>query len=88
MAAASSDNAAKSDIEPAAIAGMDRMSVALKTLTDVAFDADSTTEVVLSTGQKLQYAGTLSVTAHRPTGLKISATSEPTSAISIAMERP
>jgi len=63
-------------VEPDALAGLNRMSAALKAMPDLAFDADVTNEDVLSTGQKLQYAGTLSVDVHRPDGLKLIASSD------------
>jgi hypothetical protein len=63
-------------INPEAMRAMDKMSTALNAMADVAVDSDVTTEQVLTDGQKLQFGGTLSIEAHRPTALKIVAKSD------------
>lgn len=67
---------ATSPVEPEATAAMDRMSEALRALPGFALTADVTNEVVLDTGQKIQYGGTLDIRMHKPDALSIVAKSD------------
>lgn len=59
-------------IDPDAMAAMDKMSAALLALPGFTISADSTTDVVLENGQKIQYGGMVTIAAHRPDAFKIS----------------
>jgi hypothetical protein len=72
-AAAGAQTEAETAIEPEAMAAMDRMSAALRALPGFRFDADTTMEEVLETGQKLQFGGKLEVSARKPGGFRIAA---------------
>jgi len=63
-------------IDPVAMKAMDEMSAALLRLDTIRIDADATTEVVLVTGQKLQFGGTVQIRARRPDAFKIVASSD------------
>ncbi len=63
-------------VEPAAMDAMDKMSAKLIALPGFALKADVTTEVVLDTGQKLQFTGALDIQVHKPDAFKIVATSD------------
>ncbi len=68
-AATTADSA--SLIDPAAMAAMDKMSAALQTLPSFQVQSDVTSEVVLVTGQKIQFGGTVDVAVHRPDAFKV-----------------
>ena len=57
--------------EPEAMAALNEMGTSLRALTDVSVHADMTVEDVLQDGQKLQYSGTIDITAHRPDKFRI-----------------
>lgn len=63
-------------IEPEALEAMDRMSAALRAMPKLRFDADTTMEEVLETGQKLQFGGKLEMAARKPNGFKIIAAAD------------
>jgi hypothetical protein len=77
MAAAASSAAgnAAGDVDPDAVAALDRMSGALRTHDVFVVTAEVTNEDVLQDGQKLQFGGTLDIRARRPDRFKISTTS-------------
>ena len=54
------------------MAALDRMAAALAKRTEVNVHADITAEDVLTTGQKLQYGGTVDTMARRPNNLRMS----------------
>ena len=54
-----------------ALAALDKMGVALRNLKFVSIKGDVTTEQVLVSGQKIQFAGTLDISAIRPDRLKM-----------------
>lgn len=66
---AQSSTAAK---DPAAMAALDRMGAALAKKMEVNVHADITAEDVLTSGQKLQYGGTIDTFARRPNMLRMS----------------
>ena len=53
-------------LEPEAVAALERMGAYLRTLTTFGAAADVTSEEVLSSGQKVQYAGAIDLVATRP----------------------
>jgi len=57
---------------PAAFAALDRMGAELAKLNAINVHADITAEDVLTTGQKLQYGGTIDTFARRPDKLRMS----------------
>lgn len=57
--------------EPAALAALDRMGAALRSHQNVNVHADVTAEDVLTSGQKLQYGGTVDIVARRPDRLRM-----------------
>lgn len=57
--------------DPAAMAALDAMGTSLRTLTRFAVHADLEVEDVLNSGQKLQYHGSMDITAHRPDRFRI-----------------
>lgn len=63
-------------IDPAALQALNRMGAALRSQMTFVLTADVSDEDVLDSGQKLQYAGTLEVRAHRPDRFLISSTSD------------
>ena len=65
-----------SEVDADAIAALQKMGAELRSHTNFAVRADVTSEDVLASGQKLQYAGTLDVQARRPDRFKISAVSD------------
>ncbi|WP_182912007.1 DUF2092 domain-containing protein [Sphingomonas cavernae] len=62
--------------EPEAIAALERMGASLRKLNSMALTADATTEEVLSTGQKIQYSGTVEIKARKPDRLRVSSKSD------------
>ncbi|WP_132386268.1 DUF2092 domain-containing protein [Novosphingobium sp. PhB165] len=67
--AASAD--ASAPIDPAAMAAVDKMSAALQALSSFHVRSDVTTEVVLVTGQKIQFGGTVDTFVRRPNAFRI-----------------
>lgn len=65
-----------SDVEPDAVAALNRMGASLRALNDMSLKADVTNEQVLTTGQKLQFSGKLDLKAHRPNRLRMDVTSD------------
>lgn len=57
--------------DPAAMAALDEMGASLRTITQFAVHADLEVEDVLNSGQKLQYGGTIDITARRPDRFRI-----------------
>ena len=76
LALAGSTAAPAPAIDPAALQALDRMGAALRSHMTFVLTADISDEDVLDSGQKLQYAGTLEVRAHRPDRFVITATSD------------
>jgi hypothetical protein len=68
--------ASSSNIDPDAMAAMDRMGAALRTHKIFVVNADITNEDVLDDGEKLQYGGSVEIQARRPDRFKISITSD------------
>jgi hypothetical protein len=64
--------------DPDAIAALDRMGSALRKLQNFALHADVTRDEVLTTGQKLQFVGTVEIKARRPDGLRMDIKSDET----------
>ena len=63
--------AAQDPREPAALAALDRMGAALRSHQNVNVHADVTAEDVLTSGQKLQYGGTVDIVARRPDRIRM-----------------
>ncbi|HTW34426.1 MAG TPA: DUF2092 domain-containing protein [Rhizomicrobium sp.] len=77
VAAAASDAAASaSQVDPDAMAALDKMGAELRSHNNFDMKADVTREDVLKDGQKLQYAGTVEVEARRPDRFKLSVVSD------------
>src|SRR5688572_6595172 len=71
-AAAQSPGAATSPLRDAgALAALDRMGAALRSHQNVNVHADVTAEDVLTSGQKLQYGGTVDIVARRPDRMRM-----------------
>jgi hypothetical protein len=67
---AQQDDTQKSDaIEPGAMEALNKMGAYLRTLKDFQVQADVTTEDVLTSGEKLQFAQTTNILAHLPKNL-------------------
>lgn len=62
--------------DPQAMAALNRMGAALRTLKSFSVTADVTDEDVLTDGQKLQYLGKILLTAQQPNALRIDAVSD------------
>lgn len=62
--------------EPEAIAALERMGASLRKLTNFSVTAEATTEEVLTTGQKLQYGGTIDLRARVPDRLRLDSVSD------------
>lgn len=60
-------------IDPDAMAAMDEMSAALQKLQSFSIKSETTTEVVLETGQKIQFAGHVDLKVKRPDALRVAA---------------
>lgn len=67
---------ASSPIDPDAMAAVDKMSAALRDLSSFHATSDVTTEIVLETGQKIQFGGTLDIWVRRPNAFKIVANAD------------
>lgn len=63
-------------VDPDAVAALNKMGAALRATQSVDLHADVTTEEVLTTGQKLQFGGTVDVKAVRPTKLRLDISSD------------
>ena len=63
--------AAQGAREPAALAALDRMGAALRAQQTVNVHSEVTAEDVLTTGQKLQYGGTVDIVARRPNRIRM-----------------
>ena len=59
------------DRDPRALAALDRMGAALRARQTINVHADVTAEDALTTGEKLQYAGTVDIVARRPNAMKL-----------------
>jgi hypothetical protein len=59
------------DRDPTALAALDRMGAALRLRQAINVHADVTAEDALTTGEKLQYAGTVDIVARRPSAMKL-----------------
>jgi hypothetical protein len=70
--ASTAQSSASSLKEPAAMAALDRMGAALAKKMEVNVHADVTAEDVLTSGQKLQYGGTVDIVARRPNQMRLS----------------
>ena len=64
--------AAQDAREPAALSALDRMGAALRSHQAVNVHSEVTVEDVLTSGQKLQYGGTIDTMARRPNNLRMS----------------
>ncbi|MEJ0041147.1 MAG: DUF2092 domain-containing protein [Rhizomicrobium sp.] len=71
-AASAAAPAKNQDVEPEALAALDRMGAYLRTLQSFEIKAVTTTDVVLDDGQKVQFAGTNTYKVRRPNGFVIS----------------
>jgi hypothetical protein len=67
---------APSAVDPDALAALEKMGAALRARNTFVMNADVTTEDVLDSGEKLQFAGTLEVQARRPDRFRLSAVSD------------
>lgn len=65
------ETAAPDPIDPVAIAALDQMAAYLQTLASFRVTADATTEVVLESGQKIQFGGDIDLAVHRPNAFKV-----------------
>jgi len=63
-------------VDPTAIEALNRMGAEMRSHDVVVLKSDITNEDVLDNGQKLQYTGTVEISAHRPSRLKISVVSD------------
>lgn len=66
------------DRDPDALAALDRMSVSMRNLNAFSIHAETTREQVLTTGQKIQFSGTLDIRVRRPNGFRIDVDSSQT----------
>ena len=58
-------------IDPVAIAALDDMAAYLQTLASFRVRSDTTSEVVLESGQKIQFGGEVDLAVHRPDAFKV-----------------
>src|SRR5262245_15991952 len=68
--------AAAPDVNPDALAALARMGAALRSKNVFAMKADVTKEEVLGSGEKLQFAGTLDISARRPDRFRMAMASD------------
>lgn len=68
---ATGSDAAQVERDPEALAALDRMGSALRGLKQFSLRSDTSTEVVLDTGQKVELDGTVTYKAVRPTSLYV-----------------
>jgi hypothetical protein len=66
----------KSAIDPQAVAALERMGAFLRTLKTMRVDAETTTDDVLDSGQKVKYSGMAQLKARRPDRLRIDVASD------------
>ena len=59
------------DLDPRALAALERMGAALRSHQAINVHADVTAEDALNTGEKLQYSGTVDIVARRPNAMKL-----------------
>ena len=71
LALATAPASAQGARDPAALAALDRMGAALRSHQMVNVHSDVTAEDVLTSGQKLQYGGTVDVVAMRPDKIRL-----------------
>ena len=71
LALAAAPAAAQDPREPTALAALDRMGAALRSHQDLNVHSDVTVEDVLTSGQKLQYGGTVDIVARRPDRIRL-----------------
>jgi hypothetical protein len=64
------------EIEPAAMAALSAMGKELRSLKSFGLHVETTTDEVLSTGQKVQFAGTADYSVRAPNGLRVDLTSD------------
>jgi hypothetical protein len=69
-------NAATQTRDADAVAALEKMGASLRALKSFAVHADFTQEQVLTSGQKLQFAGTVDVKARRPNGIRVDVNSD------------
>lgn len=69
-------SAAAPAVDPDAVAALNKMGAALRAAQNVNLHADITTEEVLTTGQKIQFGGTVDLKANRPTKLRLDIASD------------
>lgn len=69
-AAAGDAPAPKKAVDPMAVAALDRMGAFLRAQTSFAVTADTTTDEVLDSGQKVKRIGTIHMEVRRPDGLR------------------
>lgn len=62
--------------DPDAMAALQRMGAAMRDLQSFSVHADVTRDEVLTTGQKLQFAGTVEIKARRPNAFRMEASSD------------
>jgi len=79
--------AAQGAREPAALAALDRMGAALRAQQTVNVHSEVTAEDVLTTGQKLQYGGTVDIVARRPNRIRMTHKMGTSDGCSISMGR-
>lgn len=58
-------------IDPVAMAALDEMAAYLQTLASFRVNSDTTSEVVLESGQKIQFGGQVDMTVQRPDAFKV-----------------
>lgn len=73
---ASAENASEGYIEFVAVDALVAMAEAMRMKGHISLNADLTTEIVLDSGQKLQFAGKMAILASRPNMLKVTLSSE------------
>lgn len=71
QAAAPVPTAEPAPIDPVAIAALDEMAAYLQTLASFRVNSDMTSEVVLESGQKIQFGGQVDMAVHRPDAFKV-----------------
>lgn len=67
---------AKSDVDPDALAALDKMSAALRAHKTFTLSADITDEDVLDSGEKLQFAGKVQASVRSPDRFRLSSTAD------------
>ncbi len=67
---------ARSSVDPAAVAALDKMAAALRAHQTFELTADTTNEDVLGSGEKLQYEGKVHIIARRPDRFRVTVVSD------------